>query len=251
MLSNLGFGNLRNFTKNLKIIAMDLELKNINKSFNEFKLFDNFSILFKENIITSIIGPSGCGKTTLLNIICETCKLDSGNIIGLDEKEISYIFQEPRLLPWKTVKENIQFVIKDLYPKRKQKIIIQKLLQIVELEDFGNHYPSQLSGGMRQRVAMARAFSNSSDIILIDEAFKGLDIKLKQNLIRIFKKIWIKYNKTVIFVTHDIDEAIQLSKEIFVFSKPTVQIKQKFELSDSSSESNYNNIKKKIIDLID
>ncbi|MEA3317332.1 MAG: ATP-binding cassette domain-containing protein [Bacteroidota bacterium] len=230
---------------------MNLELQNINKSFKEINLFDKFSILFKENIITSIIGPSGCGKTTLLNIICKTSELEAGNLIGFDNKKISYIFQEPRLLPWKTVKENISFVIKDIYPKKKQDIIIKKLLKIVELENFENHYPSQLSGGMKQRVAMARAFSNSSDIILMDEAFKGLDIKLKQNLIRIFKKIWTKYNKTVIFVTHDIDEAIQLSKEIYVFSKPKVKIKHKFQLQNTFSESDYNTVKKEIIKLID
>ncbi|MDA3781449.1 MAG: ABC transporter ATP-binding protein [Bacteroidales bacterium] len=230
---------------------MDLELRNINKSFNELTLFDNFSMLFKENIISSIIGPSGCGKTTLLNIICKTSDINSGDIIGFDKKKISYIFQEPRLLPWKTVKENIQFVIKDLYSKKKQEIIIKKLLQIVELESFENYYPSQLSGGMRQRVAMARAFSNSSDIILMDEAFKGLDEKLKQNLIRIFKKIWLRFNKTVIFVTHDIDEAIQLSKEIFIFSKPKVIIKHKFQLPENPSKKNHEEIKKEIINLID
>ncbi len=203
---------------------MGLKLININKSYDGLSIFEDFNIEFQEGKISCILGPSGCGKTTLLNIIGGLIKVDSGIMEGFDGKSFSYIFQEPRLLPWKTVEDNIDFVLsRELsYSERKEKI--EYLLKLVELEDYANYYPSQLSGGMSQRVSIARAFAVSSQIILMDEPLSGLDQSLKQNILKHFKEIWAKDRRTVLYVTHDTDEATILGDEMFVFSKAPVKI---------------------------
>lgn len=203
---------------------MGLKLININKSYDGLSIFEDFNIEFQEGKISCILGPSGCGKTTLLNIIGGLIKIDSGTMEGFEGKSFSYIFQEPRLLPWKTVEDNIDFVLsRELsYSERKEKI--ESLLKLVELEDYANYYPSQLSGGMSQRVSIARAFAVSSQIILMDEPLSGLDQSLKQNILKHFKEIWAKDRRTVLYVTHDNDEATILGDEMFVFSKAPVKI---------------------------
>jgi NitT/TauT family transport system ATP-binding protein len=203
---------------------MSLEIKDLHKKFDNVSLYSDFSITFNEGTITCILGPSGCGKTTLLNIIGDIIKPDKGHLSGFKGKTISYIFQDPRLLPWKTVEENIGFVLRKDMPSEERKKITEQLIRLMELEDFAGYYPSRLSGGMRQRVSIARAFAYPSDIILMDEPLKGLDIKLKLNLIRIFSRMWQTDKRTVIFVTHDVDEALLLGNEIMVFSRPPARI---------------------------
>jgi NitT/TauT family transport system ATP-binding protein len=233
---------------------MSLKISNLYKSFRDINLFNNFNIKLKENTITCILGPSGCGKTTLLNIIGKTIEADSGIFNGFENKKLSYIFQEPRLLPWKTVRENISFVLNENNESAKNNSIIDEYLKLVELDKFVNFYPSKLSGGMKQRVAIARAFAYSSDIILMDEPLKALDLKLKLNLIKAFQRIWQFDKRTVIFVTHDIDEALLLGNDIFVFSKTPVTIKKRFSIT--SKERNLNTpdiieLKNKIWEVMD
>ncbi len=203
---------------------MSLEIKNLYKDFDDISLFSDFSIDFPEATITCILGPSGCGKTTLLNIIGNIIKPDQGELTGFDKKVISYIFQDPRLLPWKTVKENIEFTLSKDLPLEEREKLTSRFIQLVELEEFADFYPSKLSGGMRQRVSIARAFAYPSEIILMDEPLKGLDIKLKLNLIRTFSRIWQADKRTVIFVTHDVDEALLMGKEIVVLSQAPIRI---------------------------
>ena len=203
---------------------MALLIDNLNKKYDDILLYRDFSISFTEGIITCILGPSGCGKTTLLNIIGEITLPDSGNLSGFEGKLMSYIFQDPRLLLWKTVRGNIEFVMDRRMTPIERKQESDRLLRLVELDTFADYYPSQLSGGMRQRVSIARAFASHSDIILMDEPLKGLDFALKQNMIRSFSRIWKTDRRTVIFVTHDVDEAIMLGAEIMVMSRPPVNI---------------------------
>jgi NitT/TauT family transport system ATP-binding protein len=203
---------------------MRLEIRDLYKKFDNVLLFSDFNISFHEGTITCILGPSGCGKTTLLNIIGDIIKPDSGHLSGFKGKTVSYIFQDPRLLPWKTVEENIGFVLGREMPAGQRKKITGELIRLMELEDFAGFYPARLSGGMRQRVSIARAFAYPSDIILMDEPLKGLDIKLKLNLIRIFSRMWQTDKRTVIFVTHDVDEALLLGSDILVLSRPPAQI---------------------------
>ncbi len=222
---------------------MRLEIRSLYKNFDTVTLFSDFSVSFQEGTITCILGPSGCGKTTLLNIIGGITEPESGQMTGFMEKTISYIFQDPRLLPWKTVEENIEFVLgRDMAAEQRKKISRQ-LIKLMELEDFAAYYPSKLSGGMRQRVSIARAFAYPSDIILMDEPLKGLDIKLKLNLIRIFSRMWQTDKRTVVFVTHDVDEALLLGSDIIVLSRPPAQIilKKRIDLpyEKRSLESEY------------
>lgn len=186
---------------------MDVILKNICKSYNGKVLFDNFNIEFKEGSRSCIVGPSGCGKSTLLKIIAGVVKPDSGEVLGVDGKVFSYIFQEHRLLPWLTVRDNIGFVLGESLPKGERRLLADELINKVELGGYADYYPSQLSGGMKQRVSIARAFACSSDIILMDEPLVGLDATLKQSMIEWFTSIWEQDRRTVIFVTHDLSEA--------------------------------------------
>ena len=203
---------------------MSIEIIGLHKNYGEISLFSDFSITFPDATITCILGPSGCGKTTLLNTIGNLSKPDDGRLSGFDHKAISYIFQDPRLLPWKTAKENIQFALPENIPGEERAKMAERFIRVVELTEFTDYYPSKLSGGMRQRVSIARAFAYPSDIILMDEPLKGLDIKLKLNLIRTFSKIWQIDRRTVIFVTHDVDEALLLGNEIVVLSQAPVHI---------------------------
>jgi NitT/TauT family transport system ATP-binding protein len=203
---------------------MNLELNNIMKSYGEHKIFSDFSIAFKSGSINCILGPSGCGKTTLLNIINGSLLADSGNLDEFSALGISNVFQEPRLLPWKTVKGNIEFVLKERMENEELQRRVDEYISLVQLEKFSNYYPSALSGGMKQRVALARAFSYESDLILMDEPFKALDYKLKYNLIEEFVKLWEKDQRTVIFVTHDVDEALLIGHQLYLLSESPVRL---------------------------
>jgi NitT/TauT family transport system ATP-binding protein len=203
---------------------MALRICNLNKEYDGVSVYRDFSLNITEGLITCILGPSGCGKTTLLNVIGGITLPDRGILSGFKGKVMSYIFQDPRLLPWKTVRGNIEFVIDRNISATERKKQSDRLIELVELIGFADHYPSQLSGGMRQRVSIARAFACPSDIILMDEPLKGLDIALKHNLIRSFSGIWKADRRTVVFVTHDVDEALMLGEEIIVMSRPPVNI---------------------------
>ncbi|MGM0530912.1 MAG: ABC transporter ATP-binding protein [Bacteroidota bacterium] len=221
---------------------MSIQLKNISKSFKDVEVYRNFSLNLPENKISCILGPSGCGKTSLLNMIGGIMCQDSGTIAGVEDKVLSFIFQEPRLLPWKTVEANLEFVLKGVSLEDKESII-HRNLQIVGLQDFARFYPNQLSGGMKQRVAIARAFCYPTNIILMDEPLKTLDPKLKWNLMKTFLRLWREDRRTVIFVTHDVDEALVLGEEIYVFSRPPVRVKKRFVNPLTAEEKEMTNMK--------
>lgn len=212
---------------------MGLQIKNLHKSYEELLLFSNFNLDIAEGEITCILGPSGGGKTTLLNIIAGLVEPSGGNLVGFNEKVLSYIFQDTRLLPWKTVQDNIEFVLRDSYSQTQRQTIANRFIKLVELTGFASYYPSQLSGGMRQRVAIARAFAYPSDLILMDEPLKGLDVKLKMSLLRSFSRIWQTDKRTVIFVTHDVDEALMLGHNIVVFNQTPIEVVAYKTITDS------------------
>jgi NitT/TauT family transport system ATP-binding protein len=197
-------------------------VKNLCKSFDNLKVLDNLNIEFKEGEVTCILGPSGCGKTTLLNILSGTLNFDSGEIVGFKHENISYVFQEDRLIDWKTVKENIEFVLKDILNKTDRNKIITKYLKAVDMEAYQDYYPNKLSGGMRQRVAIIRAFIYPSKLLIMDEPFKSLDMETKQHVMECFLNLIKVENRTCILVTHDIEEAKYLGDKIIMLSaKPT------------------------------
>jgi NitT/TauT family transport system ATP-binding protein len=235
---------------------MGLQIKDLNKKFDNLTLFSDFDIHFEESTITCILGPSGCGKTTLLNIIGKIVEPQSGSLIGFENKVLSYIFQEPRLLPWKTVRGNIEFVLEENLSRSEKRRQAEELIRLVDLENFASYYPSQLSGGMRQRVSIARAFACHSDIILMDEPLSGLDITLKQSMINWFSGIWRTDRRTVIFVTHNVDEALMLGNEIVVLSKAPVQIIMREYIQEPTGERNPEDshmkaLKQKLIEALD
>lgn len=205
-------------------IYMKRYVKNICKTFENLKVLDNINIDFVENGVTCILGPSGAGKSTLLNIIASVTEADSGNVEGFSEKAISYVFQEDRLLEWRTVEENIAFVLKDKYSKREREEYINQYLKMVGLYEYREYYPNKLSGGMKQRVSIARAFAYPSEVLIMDEPFKSLDINTKQSLMKCLEELMNKHNRTVIFVTHDIEEAVILGDEIVILTDKPAKV---------------------------
>lgn len=214
-----------------------INLININKKFADFELLKNFCISFDENKVTCLFGPSGVGKTTIANIATGLISVDSGEIKGKDKAVFSYVFQEPRLLPWYNVYDNIDFVLKDVYDDKKRVNIINNYINMVELKGYENFKPNALSGGMCQRVSLARAFAYPSNFMVLDEPFKGLDLKLKNEMISLFKNLWIESKRTVLFITHDVDEAAFLSDTIFIINNRPVEIIEKINMDNEDKES--------------
>ncbi|MGE5381777.1 MAG: ABC transporter ATP-binding protein [Methylocystaceae bacterium] len=217
---------------------MHLRINNISKRFSDLPVFNQMTLEPKVNRLTCILGPSGCGKTTLLQIVAGLVKLDDGSLEGFAEQTISYIFQDPRLLNWKTVAGNLDFVLKDGFPPAQRRDIIRHYLKLVELTGFEDYYPYQLSGGMRQRVAIARAFAYPSTLLLMDEPFSGLDLGLKRNLINAFIRLWTNDRRTVFFVTHDINEALLLGDDILVLTQRPAQIRSRLYIDIPQGERN-------------
>lgn len=217
-----------------------IELNNISKNFDNLQLLKDFNISFKKNKISCLFGPSGVGKTTIANIIAKLTSIETGTISGIENSLYSYVFQEPRLLEWYSVYDNIDFVLKDLFDFEKRKIITSNYIDMVELSEYKDYKPKSLSGGMAQRVSLARAFAYPSDILIMDEPFKGLDMKLKHEMILSFQKLWQESNRTVIFITHDIDEAILLSDTIFIIKNRPAEI---IKTIDIQIHSNFDDIK--------
>jgi len=207
---------------------MAIECKGLSKSFGDLSVFKDLSLHIDAKKVTAILGPSGCGKTTLLNILSGADNDFSGTVTGLKNKDVAYLFQEPRLLPWKTVEGNLEFVLSHRYEANKQKAVIDHVLSLVGLSDFKRYYPDELSGGMRQRVALARAYAYPAEILLMDEPFQALDLRLKLGLSESFNRLWAEEPRTAVFVTHDIHEAIILGDEIVVFSERPAEVRRTF-----------------------
>ncbi len=205
---------------------MKLKVENIHKGFDDLLVLDGLTIDFLENKTTCILGPSGCGKTTLLNIIAGLLDPDRGQVKGYCGENISFVFQEDRLIEWKTVRDNISFVLKSKMTVKEIDWLIDKYLKLMNLEEYKYYYPNKLSGGMRQRISILRAFAYPSNLLLMDEPFKSLDIKNKEILIYFFKELQEKDKKTSIVVTHDLDEAIEIGDQIVVLTdKPSKVVK--------------------------
>lgn len=184
-----------------------IEIKDFSKKYGELTVYENFNLSLEEGKVTCILGESGSGKTTLLNAIASLTDY-SGEITKL---KCSYIFQTPRLVPNLTVFRNLKLICND-------ESKIYDMLERVHLSDKAQCYPVSLSGGQAQRVAIARAFLYDSDVLLMDEPFSSLDLKVKAEIIGLFFELWKKDGRTSLFVTHDIDEAATLSHRIIVIN---------------------------------
>lgn len=222
---------------------MNINIRNLNKAYGSEQIFKNFNIEFSDDNINCIVGKSGCGKSTLLNIIAGLIDIQGGEINGAALSDISYIFQEDRLIEWLNVKENLELTLKKYFDSSILDAKIDEVLELVGIYDIKNKYPNELSGGMRQRINIARAFGKPSKIILMDEPFKSLDYKLKYTIIDEFKNLLNKEKRMVILVTHDLDEAIYFQGNIFVFSNKPVIIAGQFN-------SDLKNCKEEILRII-
>lgn len=192
-----------------------IKFQNISFHYGRLPVLKNVTLEFQTDRINCIVGPSGCGKTTILNLIAGLLHPDQGQIINQPD-QVSYIFQETRILPWKTVYENVIFPLQGKMSRKDMEFQTRRFLEHVSLWDKRDVYPGKLSGGMKQRVSIARAFAFPSSVILMDEAFQGLDIILKNKLLEDFAASWKDAPRTVVFVTHDLDEALAMGHQIMI-----------------------------------
>ena len=208
-----------------------IKLVNVSKFYTvekeTIKVLDGIDLEIPANKITIILGRSGCGKTTLLRLVSGLETFEQGEILGSEGNKNAYVFQEDRLMPWLNVKKNITFGIhkKDIDDAK-----VEKIIQTVGLDKFSNAYPRQLSGGMKQRVSIARAFAYNPDFIMMDEPFSALDFftreQMQNELLRINKTL----NCSILFVTHSIDEALTLGDKIVILEKGI--IKSQYEIEE-------------------
>jgi NitT/TauT family transport system ATP-binding protein len=203
-----------------------LSVKNLNKTFPSLtkggqpvRAIKDISFELSGQVFVSVVGPSGCGKSTLLNIVSGVDTPSSGSVsVTQDGKEgqLGYVFQDPRLLPWRTVMQNMLYV-SDL-PNDEAHANARKYLEMVGLPNVEDMFPGQLSGGMQQRIGIARAFSVSPDLLLMDEPFSHLDAITARSLRLQLQEMWSETKKTVLFVTHDVVEAVQLSTRVITLA---------------------------------
>jgi len=195
-----------------------IEIHDLCKRYKKEYLFDHFCISFIDKKITTIIGPSGCGKTTLLRMIAGLEPYEKGTVAGVNRKNLAYVFQEDRLLPWLSVSENIGLVLKTKFNRAEADRRIREVLSLLDLEEAADMMPSELSGGMQRRVAIGRALAYDAEVILLDEPFKGMDDKLKNQVLEKLSKAWREEEKTIILVTHDLEDARKLSDVVYELS---------------------------------
>lgn len=230
-----------------------LILSNISKSYNNTLVLENINIKVNEGEFVTILGPSGSGKSTIFNIITNLTQKDNGSVY-IDGK-ISYMQQKDLLLPYKTIIDNVSLpLILNKENKKNAREIVKPYFKEFGLEGYEDKYPSELSGGMKQRANFLRTFINSNDLMLLDEPFGALDSITKTNMQKWLLNIREKFNSTIILITHDIEEAIILSDRIYLISQKPSSIKAEFILKDKHKyefgSSDYIKLKKDIISLL-
>lgn len=218
-----------------------IDIKNISKSYtkkgNPVEVLKNISFSVKDGEVVAIVGPSGCGKTTILKIICGLVKPDCGSIkyrdndisYALKKCLIGYIPQSLSLLPFRTVRKNVMLPLEVLKIKNCERS--DELISLCELQKYVNYYPHQLSGGMRQKVAIARALAYKPKILLMDEPMASLDELIKEKLNEELLKIKDSTKSTIIYVTHNIEEAVFLSNKVIVLSETPGTIVEVVDIS--------------------
>ncbi|WP_256546292.1 ABC transporter ATP-binding protein [Halobellus inordinatus] len=218
-----------------------IEIDSVDKQYrqmdgNSLQVLDDVRFETDENDFLCILGPSGCGKSTLLNIIAQLEEPSAGSVaVGSENSptDVCFVFQEPRLLDWRTVRQNIEFALDGKgVPKDEWDERIETYLELVGLEDFVDEYPRSLSGGMQQRVSIARAMAVEPDVILMDEPFSSVDEITARNLRSDLVDIWKDQERTIVFVTHDAIEATYLANRVLVMShRPSsVLVQEKIDI---------------------
>lgn len=212
-----------------KYSVSQLVLEKVSHRYGAIEVLDDLSLVVNPGEIVVLVGPSGCGKTTLLNLLSGHIEPAGGSIQR--KGIIRTVYQHDGLFPWLTVSENIAIGLRSSTTEERRKEELAELLALIHLEGFEHHYPHQLSGGMRQRVELARVLAGDSDILLMDEPFSALDyqarLRMRRELIRVLKS----KPRTVVFVTHDIEEAVQLADRVLVLSQRPATICRELRIS--------------------
>jgi ABC-type nitrate/sulfonate/bicarbonate transport system ATPase subunit len=220
-----------------KLQIQDVTLRFTPRRGNPVTALDRISLDVENNEFSVIVGPSGCGKSSLLRLVAGLAQPTSGTIrasgkpVTAPGKERGMVFQSYTLFPWLTVEKNVEFGLKIAgLPATERNAIARRFIIEVGLEGFENAYPKQLSGGMMQRVALARALANDPDILLMDEPFGALDSQTRSLMQELLLNIWEHSKKTVLFITHDIDEAILLGDHVYVMTARPGSIKERIHV---------------------
>ncbi len=205
-----------------------LSLSSVSHSYGELAVLQDINFEVKHGELVVLVGPSGCGKTTLLNLLSGYMKPVSGivKINGL----IRTVYQQDGLFPWLTVSENISMGLRGVKDAPVKEEELKTLIELIHLEGFENNYPHQLSGGMRQRVELARVLAGDSDILLMDEPFSALDYQTRLRMRRELVRLLTERPRTVVFVTHDIEEAVQLADRVLVLSNRPAHISKELTI---------------------
>ena len=238
-----------------------IEVRGLTKSFGELLVLDDISFNVAEGEFLSIVGPTGCGKTTFLNALSKLIPTTKGNIF-IDGEEanpkkhnISFVFQEPTCMPWRTVRDNVAYGMEVKgFPKEKLEQRLKKILDMVGLTSTAHLYPNQVSASMEQRIAVARAFAVDPDLLLMDEPYGQLDVKLRYYLEDELVRLWKELKATVIFVTHNIEEAVYVAERILVLSNKPTKIKAEVKVDlprpRSLIDPKFVEIRKQVTELI-
>ena len=206
-----------------------LRLDNVSHNFGELSVLQHLDVAVNRGEFVVLVGPSGCGKTTVLNLLSGNIKPLSGTVI--QKGIIRTVYQDGGLFPWLTVSENICMGLRSITNAMQRKQELRDLFDLIHLEEFAHHYPHQLSGGMRQRVELARVLAGDSDILLMDEPFSSLDYQSRLQMRRELVSVLSKRPRTVVFVTHDIEEAAQLADRVLVLTNRPASICHELRIS--------------------
>ncbi|MGF0031589.1 ABC transporter ATP-binding protein [Bariatricus sp. SGI.154] len=215
-----------------------IKVDHLTKRFGDLLVLDDISFEVKKGEFICVVGPTGCGKTTFLNLLTRIYQPSSGELY-IDEEpadpkkhNISFAFQEPSAMPWLTVEENLEFGLKiKKIPKEERKKRVDRILKLLGMENLRNAYPKQLSVSEEQRVIIGRAFSTYPDLLLMDEPYGQMDIKMRFYLEDEVLKLWKEFGSTVIFITHNIEEAIYLAERVLILSNKPAKIKENLEIN--------------------
>lgn len=210
-----------------------VRVSDFTKCYGDLTVLDNINFSIAKGEMLSIVGPTGCGKTTFLNCMSKLTDTTKGNIYIDGEPanprkhNLSFVFQEPSAMPWRTVAENVAYGMElKNFPKEKLQKRLTHMLDLVGLTDTANLYPNQVSASMMQRIAVARAFAVNPDLLLMDEPYGQLDVKLRFYLEDELIKLWQELQSTVLFVTHNIEEAVYVAQRILVLTPKPTDIKE-------------------------
>jgi len=206
------------------------QVSGLTKAYGSRLVLDNLDLTFPEGRITVVLGPSGCGKTSMLNILAGLDDDYSGSVTGFRGGKASYVFQEDRLLPWLSAADNVAFVLRGRMDSAGARAAAEEALASVGLSASIDAKPGALSGGMRRRVALARAFAYPSDAILLDEPFSSLDLKTRIAVMDLFVDLRARDGRSAVVVTHDVREAIYLGDRIATLSDKPARIRDVFDL---------------------